>query len=68
MKYKNLVFALSFLILALQFYRPTKNISNIRSDNSIEFSYNTSEDVRNILKMSCYDCHSNNSKSVVRLD
>lgn len=44
-------------LVAIQFYRPAKNISTEISANAIS----APEEVQNILKKSCNDCHSNNT-------
>lgn len=53
-----------FLLLAfivIQFFRPAKNTSEGISNNDITKKYAIPQDVQNILKTSCYDCHSNNT-------
>jgi Haem-binding domain len=53
---------LVFLLLAfiiIQFFRPAKNIALGLSANDITTVYAVPTDVQNILKTSCYDCHSN---------
>jgi Haem-binding domain len=47
--------------IAIQFFRPTKNISLAASQNDIIAKYAVPQDVQSILKASCYDCHSNNT-------
>jgi len=53
---------LAILLVLIQFIRPEKNIeispSNDRISNNIEIPVN----VIKILKTSCYDCHSNNTR------
>lgn len=50
------------VIVALQFFRPEKNIDT--TDHLAAFYEETNPDpqVRNILKESCFDCHSNNTR------
>jgi hypothetical protein len=49
-------------LLLIQLYpKPARNISDSVSANDISFKYATSPEVRNILKTSCNDCHSNNT-------
>ena len=57
---KILVFLLIVLV-AIQFFHPKKNISTGISSNDITLHYTVPENVRDILKRSCYDCHSNNT-------
>lgn len=52
---------LLIVLIGIQFIRPPKNISEGIAVNDITMKYNVPEDVKNILKMSCYDCHSNNT-------
>lgn len=49
------------IIVVLQFIRPTKNLSETISVNDIRNHYTVPADVENILKTSCFDCHSNNT-------
>lgn len=54
---------LLLLILGLiQFFpRPEKNISSAITNNRIEQLYPMPDSILAILKMACYDCHSNNT-------
>lgn len=56
-----LLILLAALIL-IQFVRPEKNISKGFEANDIATKYTVPDNVQNILKISCYDCHSNNTK------
>ncbi len=52
------------IFFAIQFIRPAKNITTNENDNiknDISVVYPFPENVKNILKASCYDCHSNNT-------
>ncbi len=60
-------FKIGFLVLlailvVLQFFRPTKNISPGVQANSITNLVAIPTDVNAILQKACYDCHSNNTK------
>lgn len=59
MKWTGLVLLAALVII--QFFRPTKNKSEGISNNDITKLYTVPPDVQNILKTSCYDCHSNNT-------
>jgi len=59
-KYFKLKYLIILLIL-IQLYRPTKNKSTEVSPNSIFTTEIVPQDVQQILKTSCYDCHSNNT-------
>jgi len=58
---KKILLALLVVLVVIQFIRPGKNISSTISANDITLHYAISSDVLNILKKSCYDCHSNNT-------
>ena len=56
---------LLFLLLALliiQFIRPEKNLSSLSSNSEISKIYIIPDSVMQILKVACYDCHSNNTR------
>jgi hypothetical protein len=59
---KKILLALVAIFVLIQFYRPAKNISVGVSANAIERHYNVPQNVGSLLKTSCYDCHSNNTK------
>ena len=48
-------------LIVIQFIRPDKNISESEGDAVFINETNPPEDVRLILRSSCYDCHSNNT-------
>ncbi|MCL6218828.1 heme-binding domain-containing protein [Zunongwangia pacifica] len=50
------------VIVALQFFKPSKNISKEISNNDILKVEDLPRDISRILMTSCYDCHSNNTK------
>ena len=56
----TLILLLVALIL-IQFIRPPKNISEGIAINDITTKYRIPDDVKQILKVSCNDCHSNNT-------
>jgi hypothetical protein len=57
---KKITIALLLVFLVLQFFQPDKNTSNIKT-NSIETVYSVPDQVKEILKTSCNDCHTNNT-------
>ena len=57
---KKILFYLVLALFLLQLYRPAKNISEEVSQNSIT-NFKVPENIQNILEVSCYDCHSNNT-------
>jgi len=58
---KRILIVLLVAFIIIQFIRPAKNISSTPSANDISTKYKVPEDVKNILRTSCYDCHSNNT-------
>lgn len=52
---------LLIVFIVIQFIRPKKNKSNGITENDITKSFAVPADVLDILKVSCYDCHSNNT-------
>ena len=57
----SLILLLAALII-IQFIRPPENISKGVAVNDISVKYNIPADVDHVLKVSCYDCHSNNTR------
>ena len=58
---KNGVGFFVLLIIVIQFFNTDKNRSVTPSANAIEKHYKVPPHVQNLLKKSCYDCHSNNT-------
>jgi len=50
------------LLVIIQLYRPAKNSSSEISEASIFTTEIVPQEVEQILKTSCFDCHSNNTK------
>ncbi len=48
--------------LILQLIRPEKNLAEGRSPSDIAVKLPVPHEVQNILRTSCYDCHSNNTR------
>ena len=49
------------LFIILQFIRPDRNHSVGESSNAIQTKYPVPSDVHDLLRRSCFDCHSNNT-------
>lgn len=47
------------LLVGIQFIRPDKNISEQPTENDITHAMKLPLEVKEILQISCYDCHSN---------
>lgn len=59
---KKILLALLVVLIAIQFIKPEKNISENQSPNDIRTMYDVPADVGLILEKACNDCHSNNTK------
>lgn len=49
-------------LVIIQFFRPSKNISEETSVSDISTKYAISDSLEGILKVACNDCHTNNSR------
>ena len=58
---KKIFISAGILIIGIQFFRPAPNRSNKDSDADISKIVSTSDSVQVLLKIACYDCHSNNT-------
>ena len=56
---KKILYSIIIVLVVIQFIRSSRNISETESANSIKQKFNVPADVEDILKTSCYDCHSN---------
>lgn len=63
-KKKKILIVILSVFLILQFIRPADNNSEIIIANDISSSIQMSPEVSNILKASCYDCHSNKTNKM----
>ncbi len=59
-KIKTTALVILVLLVIIQFYRPSRNLSN-DDTYAIGKKYQVPDTVQAILKSSCYDCHSNNT-------
>lgn len=59
--FKGLFYLLLLAFVIIQFFRPAKNKSEGTSKNDISTLYAVPQNVQDILKTSCNDCHSNNT-------
>ena len=60
--YKKILLGLLLLFIVIQFIRPAKNANSKILPTDITRSINVSDNVLNIFKNSCYDCHSNDTR------
>jgi hypothetical protein len=60
---KKILILLLVSFIAIQFFRPEKNINTTTAANANDISkvFSVPDNVQTILKTSCYDCHSNNT-------
>ena len=58
---KKIIILLIVTIVAIQFFRPVKNQSNVAQVNSLATAYSTPLEVKIILEKACNDCHTNNT-------
>lgn len=58
---KRILIILLIAFLAIQFIRPEKNKAEGKSSNDISTLYTVPDSIESILKVACYDCHSNNT-------
>lgn len=58
---KRILLVLLIIFIIIQFIRPARNISTTPSPNDITKVYTVPDSIERILKVSCYDCHSNNT-------
>ncbi len=56
---KTILIVLLIAFIVIQFFRPAKNLGVEIAANQITAVQNVPENVQQILKVSCYDCHSN---------
>ncbi len=58
---KKIVIALVAILITIQFFRPTKNLSNDLTYD-VSTKYMIPDSVQKILKVACNDCHSNRTE------
>ena len=59
---KKIILTLSVIFIVIQFIRPARNISGQVLPTDITKTVAVPDKVLGILKNSCYDCHSNNTR------
>ena len=58
---KKILILLLLIFVVIQFIRPAKNIHEVDQSKNVASVFQTPISVKNILEVSCYDCHSNNT-------
>lgn len=59
--FKTLALIIVLVFVIIQFFGVEKNNNPIASKNAIEEHYSVPPKIQQLLKTSCYDCHSNNT-------
>ncbi|WP_452223425.1 heme-binding domain-containing protein [Lacinutrix chionoecetis] len=59
---RKILLLLLVIFVVAQFFRPEKNEGNMESVTAFLAETNPPENVKAILKESCFDCHSNNTR------
>jgi hypothetical protein len=59
--FKLIFVILLLLFIAIQFFQPDKNNNEVNSSNDISSMVPVPDTVQQLLKVACYDCHSNNT-------
>jgi Haem-binding domain len=58
---RKIIITILIILVLIQFIRPKRNVSASGSPQDIAIVYPTPDSVKQLLKRSCYDCHSNNT-------
>lgn len=59
---KKIMLVILLVFIAMQLIRPERNSSNLLQQADMVTHFNVPANVAGILKTSCYDCHSNNTR------
>ncbi len=59
---RKTLIVLAAILIVIQFVRPEKNNNTTASADDINARYTVPDDVQQILKKACYDCHSNTTQ------
>ena len=59
---KLMLGVLMIILVVIQFFKPQKNLSEAPYEQLFKKQFNVDEQVNSVLAVSCYDCHSNNTK------
>jgi len=58
---RKILIPLIVALIIIQFFHPAKNISTAAMPNDISLHFAVPSNVQDVIKKSCYDCHSNNT-------
>ena len=59
---KKILIILLVILLLIQIFHPKRNIAQGDQPNHISKIFPVSEDVKSVLEIACFDCHSNNTR------
>lgn len=59
---KKILWGIAGIVVALQFFRPERNLGNATSPNDIAHATAVPQQVQSILTASCFDCHSDHTE------
>jgi hypothetical protein len=59
---KAIILVAMAILIVIQFFHPSRNVSNKQSPSDIAAVYGVPSNVETILKKACNDCHSNNTR------
>ena len=59
---KRTLIILAVIFIIIQFVRPARNVGNVNPEKDITAAFAVPNDVQGILKTSCSDCHSNDTR------
>ena len=59
---KNILIVIVIAFVAIQFFRPDRNIDSQATSSDISGVFSMPDSVKVILQNACYDCHSNNTR------
>ena len=59
---KKILIVIVIAFVAIQFFRPDRNIDSQASSSDISGVFSMPDSVKVILQNACYDCHSNNTR------
>lgn len=60
-RFKKIMVALLVIFIAIQFIQPKRNKATVAQPMDIAAVYKLPDSIQNLLKIACYDCHSNNT-------
>jgi Haem-binding domain len=59
---RKALIGLVIILIGIQFIRPARNVGEAEGPNEISKKYQVVAEIHAVLKQSCYDCHSNNTR------